>query len=231
MADKINKAIKSKLRAEVSFEKGIYTFVNPYSYLSLIDNDVDVSDFDGIYVDGILMVIFLRLVSRIKVKRLSFDMTSVAPLAFEHCIENGKSIVFVGASESEILEFKNKIASSYPELNILAYKDGYQDVLLDEFVEEIIALNPDFIIAGLGTPLQEKFLKRLKTSGWNGVGFTCGGFIRQYSVDKNFFPKWSNDLHLRWLVRLFREPHVMKRIVFQYPRFVFKYLRLNKIRA
>lgn len=228
MRKKKHEMILGKLEKELCFNSGFYTFLNPYSYLRLINSDADISKIDAIYVDGILMVIFLRVFNGVKVDRLSFDMTSIAPNIFDYCIENNKSISFVGASESEIAKFKINIESQYPRLNVVRFDNGFQNVLSESFIDGLISQEPDVIVAGLGTPLQEEFLIKLSQTKWRGMAFSCGGFIRQYSRDVQFFPNWSNKLHLRWLVRLFREPHVISRIFKYYPLFVYRYLINNR---
>jgi N-acetylglucosaminyldiphosphoundecaprenol N-acetyl-beta-D-mannosaminyltransferase len=90
----------------------------------------------------------------------------------------------------------------------------------EEVQHEIVKLDPDFLVIGMGTPLQESFLSNIKSLGWGGVGFTCGGFIHQTASGLNYYPKWINKLNLRWLYRIWDEPRLLTRYLIQYPRFV-----------
>lgn len=61
-------------------DKGkVYTFLNPVSYLTALENKELFASFDGIFADGSILVAAIRLLYGITVKRRSFDMTSMAP--------------------------------------------------------------------------------------------------------------------------------------------------------
>ncbi|NJO34267.1 MAG: hypothetical protein HC869_15170 [Rhodospirillales bacterium] len=69
--------------------------------------------------------------------------------------------------------------------------------------------------------MQESFLLRLRQQGFNGVGFTCGGFLDQYSIGKQYYPTWIDRLELRWLYRLIMEPgRLWRRYFVEYQPFV-----------
>ena len=57
----------------------VYTFLNPVSYLSALDNKDLFERFDGIFADGSILVAAIKLVYGKSVTRRSFDMTSLAP--------------------------------------------------------------------------------------------------------------------------------------------------------
>ncbi len=203
---------------------GIYTFINPYSYMLLRKSSV-ISKFDRIFVDGILLVKLFNVFG-ISTKRKSFDMTSLAPQVFDFCIKNKLKIYFIGSTHDSINSFIEEIKKSYSELNIIGYRNGY---FLDGSERNLVVntvreLNPDFVIAGMGTPYQEEFLIQLKTSGWKGSGYTCGGFIHQTAKGIKYYPKFYNKYNLRWLYRMIDEPKLIKRYFFQYPKSIFLFL-------
>ncbi|WP_267284887.1 WecB/TagA/CpsF family glycosyltransferase [Klebsiella pneumoniae] len=45
-----------------------------------------------------------------------------------------------------------------------------------QFVQELVELEPDIVIVGMGTPAQDIFLNDMFLTKWSGVAFTCGGF-------------------------------------------------------
>ena len=55
---------------------------------------------------------------------------------------------------------------------------------MEEEAEKIAGLQPDFLIAGMGVLTQETFLLKIREAGFQGIGFTCGGFIHQTAKTK-----------------------------------------------
>jgi N-acetylglucosaminyldiphosphoundecaprenol N-acetyl-beta-D-mannosaminyltransferase len=196
------------------------TFLNPYSYLVARKNTLVFKDIDNIFVDGGLLQFILKALFIKKVNRLSFDFTSIADNVFKHCIQEKKSIFVVGSKENEVSEFYSRIKHKYPLLNILGYRNGYfNNNEKQEFSRNISHVEPDIIICGMGTPSQEELLVYLKSKGWHGTGFTCGGFIHQTASSKTilYYPKIVNKLNIRWIYRAIDEPKLLKRYLIFYP--------------
>lgn len=214
------KIIKQKVNDKLELNvNAIHTFLNPYSYLLARKQQNIFSDFDYIHIDGIALVIFLKLIG-IKTIRRSFDMTSIAPLLFEYCQEQKKSIYFIGAKLEELEKSIKVFQNSYPHMNIKGFHHGYIEKQWNEKIEEIIQLNPDFVIVGMGTPIQEKFLIDLRKKGFKGSGFTCGGFLHQSQQDIDYYPPIFDKLNIRWIYRMIDEPKLVKRYFIDYPVFV-----------
>ena len=110
---------------DISKQKNITTFLNPFSYLLARDNKSQLEAFN-IKIDGGILVLILNLFG-FKCKRKSFDMTSLAPVVFNDAINNNKSIYFIGTKPNVIdLAIKN-IQNQFVDLNICGYSDGYID--------------------------------------------------------------------------------------------------------
>lgn len=206
---------------EILKKQQLTTFINPVSYLLARKTPETYSRFQYILADGWLFVAALRCIG-IKAKRYSFDMTSLAPVAFEKAVEEEKSIFFIGSKPEEIKQFIRIIKSNFPKLKIADFRSGYfvSKEERDNAIHQIVTLNPDIVVAGLGVPLQEKFLVDLVEAGWNGCGYTCGGFIHQTSGGLYYYPEWVNKFHLRMPYRFIKEPHFRKRIP-DYFKFIF----------
>lgn len=200
----------------------IVTFLNPYSYLLARKKLDKFKQFDRVGIDGISLVWALKLFG-VKTKRYSFDMTSVAPHLYNHCIKNGKSIYFLGSKQEQVERAVKVFQENYPQLNIAGYRNGYfnNEEEKEAVRKEILALNPDFIVVGMGTPYQEDFLLDLKKYGYRGTGFTCGGFLHQTSKGIDYYPAFFNKLNIRWVYRIFDEPKLFKRYFIDYPRSFF----------
>lgn len=212
----------------------LITFLNPFSTYVLNEKNLlpeICNKFDYIFVDGILLVKLLEIKYKKKIERVSFDMTSLAPIVFEFAVKNKKSLFFIGTKEGIIEKSIKNIKSKYPDLNVVGYRHGYFINKKEYYsvVNKVKEINPDIVIAGMGTPLQELFLLDLRASGWNGTGFTCGGFLEQTANNINYYPYIFDKLNLRWLYRLYKEPkRLSKRYFYIYPKFLFIFLR-NKI--
>ena len=201
---------------EITFSsKGaIYTCVNPFSYHIVRKEREMYNKMDGLYVDGMLMCKLIGLMWNRKIPRLSFDMSGMAVDLFDRLNRNDETIYFVG-SKQEVLEATiGQITKTYPNIKIAGYRNGY--FLLpedrDKEIRNIVALNPDFVIVGMGSPIQERFCIDLKEAGYKGIAFTCGGFLHQTAAGINYYPEWVNKYNLRAFYRLFHEKGLWGRL-------------------
>lgn len=201
--------------SEIFENKGkIYTFLNPVSYLDAVNNHSLYSQFDGIFADGYFLALAIRLYFFKKIKRCSFDMTSLASKLFSYSQAHQKKLYLIGSKQSEISRFIEMVHLDYPSLNVIGYRNGYFDSSndLNNEVKKIIKLNPDFVVCGMGALNQEKFLVKLKENGFQGIAFTCGGFITQTSKNSiMYYPKLFDLLNLRFVYRMIHEKHTRKR--------------------
>jgi N-acetylglucosaminyldiphosphoundecaprenol N-acetyl-beta-D-mannosaminyltransferase len=201
----------------------LVTFLNPYSYLQARKDIVLFSKFDEIHIDGILLVKFLNLFGIAKVKRKSFDMTSLAGNVFSCVEEHRQRIFFIGSQEGIIDKSIQVIKDNYLSIDVCGYRHGYflSEEERNDTLQKIKDLQPDIVVCGMGTGLQEAFLFDLQKLDWYGTGYTCGGFLHQSSSGTlHYYPKWINKYNLRWAYRIFREPRLFKRYTIDYMKFI-----------
>jgi len=192
----------------------VYTFLNPVSYLDAQKNNELFSLYDGIFADGSLLVAAIKLLYGAKVTRRSFDMTSVAPVLLDYAQKNHKSIYIVASKQEQVEKAVSIFQNRYPGLEIAGIRNGYfeSEEEQDKEAKHIVGVAPDFLIVGMGAIMQEKFLLKVKNAGFNGIGFTCGGFIHQTSKDQiDYYPAWVDKYNVRFLYRMYKEPHTRKR--------------------
>ncbi len=215
-------------------EKGkVYTCLNPYSYHILRHNPEVYRRMDGIFVDGMLMCKFIRLLWHHNIPRRSLDMSGMAPDLFRrlNAKDCHESLYLLGARQNEVESSAAQIKSAYPDINIIGCRNGYFKDTEERrlTIENIVSLNPDFILIGMGSPLQEKFAADLRDAGFKGIGFTCGGFLHQTSAHINYYPGWIDRYNLRAFYRIYREKGLMGRlynVLIQFPAlFTFDTLR------
>ena len=200
---------------EVFTKKGrIYTFLNPVSYLSALDNKAMFTRFDGIFADGSILAAAIKTIYGKHVTRRSFDMTSIAPELLSFAETNKKTVYVVASRQEQVEKAVGIFKERYADLCVCGYRNGYftSEVEMDKEAEHIAALNPDFLIVGMGALMQERFLLKVKDAGYRGIGFTCGGFIHQTANNEiDYYPVWVDRMNLRFLYRMFKERHTRKR--------------------
>ncbi|MDD2943356.1 MAG: WecB/TagA/CpsF family glycosyltransferase [bacterium] len=219
---------KERLRSLPSLDTcALVTFLNPYSYLLARKNSELFERFDRVYPDGVILAKALGVIG-LPSKRLSFDMTSLAPVVFRECLDRGVSLAVIGSelgvAEKAVAVWKTKFGR---QLDVVYVRNGFfsnsSDV--DDCYRDISSSGARVVIVGMGTPVQEQFLVGLVDSGWRGVGFTCGGFLHQTaSKGQTYYPLWIDKLNLRWLYRMFDEPKLIKRYLMNYPIFIFAFV-------
>ena len=217
MSPLINKILhtdKQSVEEILKGGKGIYTFLNPVSYLDALKHKELFTSFDGIFADGGLLAKAIKLGYGEAVKRRSFDMTSLAPIVFSYAAKTGKSVAIVATKQEMLEKAVANLEKSFQGLNIVYYRNGYfrDEQEMDDEAKKIVSLNLDILIVGMGIIKQEQFLLKVRDAGYQGIGFTCGGFIHQTAQDKaEYYPDWVDKYGLRFVYRMYKEPHTRKR--------------------
>lgn len=205
----------------------IVTFVNPFSYY-MVRNHEHLNEIDYIYIDGILLVKLFNFFNKTKIKRCSFDFTSLANNVFAYAAENKLKISMIGGKDYEIEKAVFNIKEKTPGLDIIYFHSGYfvSNIERQKVIDKVVS-DSDILICGMGTPYQEDFAIEVKKRRPDLLTFTCGGFITQTSTRPDFYFKWIKKFNLMWLQRIIMFKHVRKRFFCDYPKFVFKYLWEN----
>ena len=80
---------------------------------------------------------------------------------------------FFGSDEVIISKLKSKLLSRYPNINILGHFCprflNYDDLVSNEFVNELIEKAPDIVWVSLGFPKQEEFIDLLLKNTINSI--------------------------------------------------------------
>ena len=192
----------------------VYTFLNPVSYLDALEHKALFEEFDGIFADGSLLVAAIHIVYGQRVTRRSCDMTSIGKLLLEVSAKTGRTLYYVASKQEEVEKAVGMFREKFSGVQIIGYRNGYFSSAeeMEEEALHITRLNPDFLVIGMGALKQEEFLLRVKAAGYQGIGFTCGGFIHQTAHNEtDYYPGWVDRMNLRFLYRMWKEPHTRKR--------------------
>ena len=141
-------------------------------------------------------------------------MTSIGRALLEESAHEGKSLYYVASKQEEVERAVAMFRERLPDVNIIGYRNGYfsNEEDMDKEAKHITEVNPDFLVVGMGAIKQEEFLLRVKAAGYRGIGFTCGGFIHQTAhSEMDYYPAWADRMNIRFLYRMWKEPHTRKR--------------------
>lgn len=205
-------------------------FVNHYSLHLLAQSDLEVPDY--LFVDGGLLAWQFGLFGH-KIRRRSFDLTSVALDLFRCALQDGGKVLVIGGSSEEILKFIRIMEFKLGgiEGRILGV-DGYSGSIESDVLELLKDERIRMVVAGLGSPKQEVFIESISKNMQDiaRIYTTCGGFISQTanSGDGTFYPALIDKLNLRWLWRCLKQPYVVRRIAKVYPKSIF-YVTMTKL--
>lgn len=204
----------------ISMEPGkLASFVNPFSYSRIRDDNSIISGIDYFGVDGWSLLPFVRYCTRRPINRASFDFTSIADAFFERAQAENLSLYIIGSDPDSIEKFIVLVVGKYPRLKISGWRHGFftNSTVRNDVIESIVSTKPDLILCGMGGAIQEKFLIDAKKAGWYGFGITCGGFLHQSaSRGVAYYPRWVDQFNLRFLYRMYDEPKLLKRYFFDY---------------
>ena len=197
----------------------LVSFVNLYTYGILRRNPAAVNGINRFYLDGSLMVWCFRLLGH-HITRQSFDMSSLAASVLSDANERQLKVAFIGGEEGVAERAVSVLQKQFPNLSGSKTCSGFfkDPEHRATQIERILAFKPDIIVAGMGAGAQEEMLIDLGSQGFDGQGYTCGGFLHQTAMGKlDYYPAWINRYGLRWLYRCIREPKVIKRVLVDYP--------------
>lgn len=212
-------------KISVKMTPGYFSYVNPAVYLRLRKDPGLIRNIDKFFLDGILLTVIFKILGY-KATRNSPDMVGYFLGLFSKAEKNNQKVFFIGSDSLSVIKAVEVIKHSFPNLNVVGYRDGFfmTDTEKNDTCNLLKKENVEVTIIGMGTPNQERFLNILKNSGYQGQAFTCGGFIHQTAKGIKYYPKWINELNLRWLYRFFDERRVFLRTLKTYPIFLLVFI-------
>lgn len=212
--------ISQKITDNIQFEKRtqIVSYLNIYNYQILRRTPKIIEKIDYFSLDGIMLLLFIRVFMGKKFKRKAPDFSSYFTEFFGYLEKTDKRVVFIGGSEDDMSSFTNTVMQNYPKMNLVDTFNGF-DLDEEKVINALISKKIDCTIVGMGTPKQENFVVKALEKGYMGSSFCCGAFISQTAnKGKDYFPSFINRLHLRWAYRIYKEPKLFKRYSINYPK-------------
>jgi N-acetylglucosaminyldiphosphoundecaprenol N-acetyl-beta-D-mannosaminyltransferase len=167
--------------------------------------------------DGSGVVWALRLAGH-KCDRLPGIELAAATLKL--AAKTGKKVALLGGKPEILDKLKSVLIESYPDLKIVAARNGYFGPDDEEkIVDEIAESAPDLLLVALGVPKQEYFLDKWHSSFPQTVMIGVGGSFDVWTGTVKRAPAAFRRMHLEWLYRLLKEPWRYRRMGSALPSF------------
>ena len=149
----------------------------------------------------------IKIASKIEklVLKKNLNGTDFIPEIAEMASMKGYKIFLLGAKDGIAEEAAVKLKEKFEGLQIAGVHSGYG---LDESVLEMINNSkPDILIAGMGVPMQEKWIRENKSKLGSVKLFVGGGAILDFLSQRiRRAPLLMRKIGLEWLFRLCLEP-------------------------
>jgi len=110
----------------------------------------------------------------------------------------------------------------YPGIQIVGVRNGYfSEDEVPAIIRMIREAQPDLLLAALGVPKQEKWLKKYKEKLGVPVSIGVGGTLDVMAGTAKRAPVWMQKAKLEWLFRGILQPKRAGRLL-ALPKFVFR---------
>jgi N-acetylglucosaminyldiphosphoundecaprenol N-acetyl-beta-D-mannosaminyltransferase len=136
---------------------------------------------------------------------------------------HGWSAYFLGAKSDVLEKAISNIKTSYPNLIIAGYRDGYFTNSAD-IQNEIKNFKPDLVFVALGFPKQEEWIYENYTEMEKGLFIGVGGSFDVLAGTVKRAPLFWRNMNLEWLYRLVKHPSRWRRMLVL-PIFVMKVIK------
>ncbi|MCI6098394.1 MAG: WecB/TagA/CpsF family glycosyltransferase [Selenomonadaceae bacterium] len=140
----------------------------------------------------------------------------------------GDRIYFFGSAPGVADKAKDKAEELYPGIQVVGTRNGFFTEA-DEpgIIAEIKAARPDILLAALGVPKQEKWLKKHMQELQVPVSIGVGGTLDVMAGVMERAPLWMQKAKLEWLFRGLKQPSRAGRLL-ALPKFVLKVVASKK---
>lgn len=163
---------------------------------------------------------------KIGLKILGSNVDRIAGIDFarrmlEESAKLNLPVAIIGAKPEVIEKAASNLQQEIEGLNIVYSQDGYfsDD---DRVLEELKNAQPRLILVALGSPKQEKFIKKAKSVLPFGLMAGVGGSFDVWSGTVERAPEIYQKLGIEWLYRTVKQPERFKRIFPTLPLFVLR---------
>lgn len=118
--------------------------------------------------------------------------------------DQGRGRIFLLGTRPEVVaEAARRLAAQYPGITVAGYRDGYFTAEEEpEVVAAIRAVQADVLFVGMGSPKQEKWLRKHLEELNIKIGMGVGGTLDVWAGAARRAPDWMLRANLEWLYRI-----------------------------
>lgn len=192
---------------------------DPDLYRCILNADLVLPDGSGLNIAGKV----LR-----KPVAENLNGTDFTPIVLRLAESLGYSVYLLGAKPGIIEQCTSNIKKQFPGLQIAGAHHGYFKGQEErQLIDEINERNPDILLVGMGSPLQEKWISENASRLNTRVCFAVGGLFDFLSGDTSRAPYWIRKIGFEWMHRFIQNPRdKWNRIFIEIP--VFLYLVITR---
>lgn len=160
---------------------------------------------DGIGVVRAVRLLYGKRITRVPGVNLMLNICNVSAV-------KGYRIFVYGAQEEVNKKAVERLCTIYPGTKIVGRCNGYlNDYEIDTLVEEINNTGANILFVALGSPKQEKWIKRYLPKLNVNICQGIGGTLDTIAGNVKRAPLFMQRLGLEWFYRLIREPRRIRR--------------------
>ena len=138
----------------------------------------------------------------------------------------GDRVYFFGSAPG--VADKAKAEELYPGIQVVGVRNGFfSEADEPQIIADIRAAKPDILLAALGVPKQEKWLKKHMQELQVPVSIGVGGTLDVMAGVMERAPLWMQKAKLEWLFRGLKQPSRAGRLL-ALPKFVLKVVASKK---
>jgi exopolysaccharide biosynthesis WecB/TagA/CpsF family protein len=161
-------------------------------------NRCDICYCDGIGVSYMSILENWKWLPKVTANNFIDELTDIAVI-------NGLRIAIIGGRPETILAAK-KLFIQRGAMIVYSLDGYFEEAQRDSIEQELIDMEPDLILIGMGQDRQESFALTLKQSLPRTVLFCVGGLFSFVAGEEWPCPIWVRKIGLEWTVRLASSP-------------------------
>jgi N-acetylglucosaminyldiphosphoundecaprenol N-acetyl-beta-D-mannosaminyltransferase len=144
--------------------------------------------------------------------------SDMVPRLAEAAAARGASIFFLGGEEGNAAIAAERLAATYPDLEVAGVYEppraSLDDMDDDDIIERVEKSGADVLLVALGHPKQDKWISRNRARLAVSVAIGVGCTFDLIAGRRTRAPRWMQRSGLEWLFRLVHEPGRLARRYF-----------------
>jgi N-acetylglucosaminyldiphosphoundecaprenol N-acetyl-beta-D-mannosaminyltransferase len=132
----------------------------------------------------------------------------------EHGASHRWRVALVGSSPEVMDTLVGRLRRELPGLDLVLASHGYlSPAEWPDLERRLLEARPDLVLAALGVPRQETWIRGLAGRRQGGLWMGVGGSFDVWAGTKKRAPGWMRALQIEWLYRLVQEPTRWRRML------------------